>query len=98
MIGWRNFALMVGLLLGLIGIVIWALGGGPVVLLLGGAVIVTSLLEPIYGRATRRPVGGQWRPTDERFVDPESGALMTVWFDPRSGERRYVADEQPSLK
>jgi Flp pilus assembly protein TadB len=28
--------------------------------------------------------------TGERFIDPVSGALMEVWYDPASGERTYV--------
>ena len=39
---------------------------------------------------TRLPPG--FRRTDEVFVDPSSGVTMRVWFDPASGERRYVAD------
>ncbi|MEP7130959.1 MAG: hypothetical protein ABI770_07515 [Sphingomicrobium sp.] len=30
--------------------------------------------------------------SDEKFVDPESGKLLTVWFDPATGDRRYVED------
>jgi hypothetical protein len=33
-----------------------------------------------------------FRRTDEVFVDPSSGVMMRVWFDPSSGERRYVAE------
>jgi hypothetical protein len=39
---------------------------------------------------TGRP-GPDWVPTDERFVDPESGQLVTVFYKPSTGERRYVA-------
>jgi hypothetical protein len=31
--------------------------------------------------------------TGERFVDPETGALMEVWYDPSTGERSYVRVE-----
>jgi hypothetical protein len=92
MTGWRSWALTLGVLLGICGIALLAAGGGPVLLIVAGIAIVTALLEPIYGRiAGRPPLGGDWRPTDEKFVDPESGQLVTVWFDPASGERRYVA-------
>lgn len=43
-----------------------------------------------YGAAQRRPVGGTWQQTTERFIDDESGRPVTVWFDPATGERRYV--------
>ena len=38
----------------------------------------------------RRP-GPNWVSTDERFVDPESGKLVAVFYKPSTGERRYVA-------
>ncbi len=40
--------------------------------------------------AEQRP-GPDWTATDERFVDPETGRLVTVYYHPASGERRYVA-------
>lgn len=36
------------------------------------------------------PPGPDWQPTQERFVDPGSGELLEVWFQPRSGQRAYV--------
>jgi hypothetical protein len=29
--------------------------------------------------------------TNERFIDPESGKTVTVFYQPFTGERRYVA-------
>ena len=34
----------------------------------------------------------RFRPTDETFVDPTTGHQMRVHADPRTGERRYVAE------
>jgi hypothetical protein len=34
----------------------------------------------------------RFRPTDELFVDPTTSHLMRVHIDPRTGERRYVAE------
>ena len=48
-----------------------------------------------YGAIQRRPVGGEWQETAERFIDDGSGKPVSVWFDPVSGERRYVAIEPP---
>ena len=31
-----------------------------------------------------------WAMTDERFVDPETGKTVTVYFNATTGERRYV--------
>ena len=43
--------------------------------------------------ANDRP-GCYWQATPERFVDPETGRLVTVFFNPATGERRYVADAE----
>lgn len=92
MSGWRGWALIVGLLFFVAGIVLWKIGGGPVLLIMGVVAAVTALAEPIYGKANGRPTGSNWRATDERFIDPETSKTVTVWFDPATGERRYVAD------
>jgi hypothetical protein len=38
------------------------------------------------------PPGRDWKFTGERFVDPQSGAMLEVWCLPRTGERVYVRD------
>lgn len=96
MSGWRKWALVAGAVIFLCGVLLWRAGGGPIVLILAVLMLITAALEPIYGRADGKPHGGDWRPTDERFVDPESGKLVTVWFDPQSGARRYVEDSETS--
>jgi hypothetical protein len=35
--------------------------------------------------------GADWIATDERFLDPESGEIVTVFYQPQTGERRYVS-------
>ena len=44
-----------------------------------------------YKPVTGRPPGAGWVATKERFVDPESGKSVTVFYQPATGERRYVA-------
>jgi hypothetical protein len=44
-----------------------------------------------YKLLAARPPGPDWQDTGERFVDPESGKLVTVYFHPTTGERRYIA-------
>jgi hypothetical protein len=44
-----------------------------------------------YKPLTSSRPGPDWIPTDERFVDPVSGKLVTVFYKPTTGERRYVA-------
>ena len=38
--------------------------------------------------------GRGWQATPERFVDPETGRLVTVFLNPATGERRYVAGDE----
>ena len=44
-----------------------------------------------YKRLQEDRPGPNWVATDERFIDPESGRNVTVYCDPGTGERRYVA-------
>jgi hypothetical protein len=61
---------------------------------IGGAVLVLALLFERHryrGAGGGRP-GAGWEDTGERFTAPESGRTVSVWFNPRTGERRYVED------
>jgi hypothetical protein len=40
--------------------------------------------------ADRPPPG--WQATGERFIDPETGTPVIVFYDPTSGERQYVKE------
>ncbi|HEY7524840.1 MAG TPA: hypothetical protein VH720_14415 [Candidatus Limnocylindrales bacterium] len=46
------------------------------------------------GGETPGPVEPRFRPTPEVFVDPTTATRMRVLVDPRTGERRYVADTE----
>jgi hypothetical protein len=59
----------------------------PGVILLFALLVEHWRYKPLKNR---RP-GSDWLPTDERFVDPESGKLVVVFYKPSTGERRYVA-------
>ncbi len=56
-------------------------------LLLVGAVLIERWHYKPLG--AERP-GPDWVATGERFIDPESGELVTVFYKPANGERRYV--------
>jgi hypothetical protein len=47
-----------------------------------------------YQTLTDARPGRHWQATPERFVDPETGRLVTVFFNPATGERRYVAGDE----
>jgi hypothetical protein len=64
-------------------------------LITGGVLTVGTLLERIFYKPlhTEAP-GAGWTKTGERFVDPNSGKMVDVFFNPTTGERKYVAVEQ----
>jgi hypothetical protein len=41
-----------------------------------------------------QPAAG-WIPTDERFRDPTSRAIMRVWIDPADQTRHYIPEPGP---
>jgi hypothetical protein len=83
-------------------------GSGLWLVAMGGAAMVIPVLERRRYRsesaeAANEPIGpgggetpgeveARFRPTDEVFIDPTTGNQMRVLVDPRSGERRYVAE------
>jgi hypothetical protein len=72
---------MLGAVPAAVGLTAWGL------ILIVGLVIERWRYKPL---AERSP-GPDWTATDERFVDPETGKLVTVYYHPATGERRYVA-------
>lgn len=38
---------------------------------------------------------GRWQSTGERFVDPTSGKLTEVYYNPETGERDYQETHKP---
>ncbi|MBV8149224.1 MAG: hypothetical protein JO092_09050 [Candidatus Eremiobacteraeota bacterium] len=55
--------------------------------ILGILVLVGTFLEGHY--RSRRAAGNGWQTTGERFVDPTTGRLTEVRYDPKTGERTY---------
>lgn len=56
-----------------------------------GGLLLAAVLFERWRYRPAPPPGAGWTRTEERFVDPETGATMQVWYDPSTGERRYVA-------
>jgi hypothetical protein len=95
----RAFALILGFVLiaaALIGTMAGGRAIGPGVIGPGviGVVLVLSLVfeRYIYKPIRPEPPGPGWDKTGERFADPRSGRNVAVYFNPRTGERRYVAE------
>jgi hypothetical protein len=59
-----------------------------------GALLVLAVLveRHIYKPIGEAAPGPGWDKTTERFTDPRSGKDVTVYFNPRTGQRRYVAE------
>ena len=58
----------------------------PAIVLLG------LLFERFVYKPIRSDTPGQgWERTAEQFTDPRSGRTVVVWYNPSTGERRYVS-------
>lgn len=90
--GASRLGLWAGLVLLAAGVVLHAITGhGYGLLVIGALATATALLERRYRRPLAQPrLDDRWHRTDERFLDPESGEAMEVWFDGLTGERRYL--------
>jgi hypothetical protein len=59
------------------------------------AVVIAGIVIAIFGwdryrgnRTTTSPEGAS-QPTNEAFIDPDTGRKMRVWYDPSTGQRDY---------
>jgi len=87
----RKAMLIVALALLAIGLGSW-LGGarGAWPMMVWGALLTAAVLVERWRYAGAGGAGeAAWQATDERFVDPQSGQPMQVWYNPRTGQRRY---------
>jgi hypothetical protein len=58
------------------------------------AIVMFGLLfeRYVYKPIRSETPGSGWEKTSERFTDPRSGQTVAVYYNPRTGERRYVAE------
>lgn len=70
------------------------LNGGWQMLAGGLIVLVGTVYERWRYRHLEKRPDVSWEPTGERFIDPSTGSPVEVFYDPRTGERRYVSDTQ----
>jgi len=57
----------------------------------------TAAPDPVRrrrGHAQAATPAAGWIPTDERFRDPTTRAVMRVWIDPADQSRHYVPDQE----
>ena len=69
-------------------------GPGAYALGLGAVIVLAISFERWRYRPNDARPGVGWEPTGERFEDPQSGETLQVFYDRRSGERRYVSDSE----
>jgi hypothetical protein len=67
-------------------------------LAIGVIVLIGTLFERWRYRHIEAPPKGHWQRTGEQFIDSSSGGPVEVMFDPRTGERRYVAGKPHEAK
>jgi hypothetical protein len=75
---------------GLVLLMVGARSGLVIYFIVNGVVVLAAVL---FERGRYRPAvtpGGNWQETDERFVDPTTGQLMRVRYNPQTGARDYV--------
>jgi len=88
----RSVVFVIASIIAAIGAALLLLGvtvPGLEALLAGSVVVVGIVFERRYHN-NQRPPDGRWQATGERFCDPTSGKEVEVFYDPQSGERRYV--------
>ncbi len=56
----------------------------------GLLIILGTLFERWRYSHNDRHLDSRWQATGERFADPTTGKDIEVFYDPASGERRYV--------
>jgi hypothetical protein len=92
----RTGLLLVAVLVFAAGGLAWLAGekdGAPFALW-GGVVAIAVLAERWRYRTRAAATDDGWEATEERFIDPESGQALQVFYNPHTGERRYGADEK----
>ena len=91
----RAAVLAVALIL-LVSTVVCATVGWPTIpLAIMAALLVAGLLfeRYIYKPIRSDAPGAGWDRTQEQFADPRSGRNVAVYYNKRTGERRYVATD-----
>ena len=91
----RNTVLAIGAAFLLLALVV-GIAGGPIPLALwSGTIGLAILAGTVFERGRYKPAengspGAGWEATDEHFLDPETGDVVSVFYRRASGERRYV--------
>ena len=90
----RTIALIFAGLCSAVSLAGLAFGGGHLLAPVIGSVLLLAGLafeRWRYKAIERGQPGPGWQASGERFVDPETGKPVEVWYQATTGERRYVA-------
>ena len=84
---------ILALLCGLIALVFAPFPPAFIFLLWGALIVAGTVFERFRYKAnlTASP-GPGWVRTSERFIDDETGKMVTVFVQPETGEREYVQE------
>ncbi|MGC8535657.1 MAG: hypothetical protein ACP5QR_09005 [Rhizomicrobium sp.] len=92
----RAVLIGLGIVAVLAGIGLMATGHwtGISMLVAGALLLIGTLYERVhYKKPVTRAPGPGWQRTSERFIDDDTGKAITVWIEPKTGERVYVSDD-----
>ncbi len=59
------------------------------VIVIGGIIIALFGWDRYRGGRGRGGAGSAAKPTEEVFIDPDTGQRMRVWYDSGTGKREY---------
>ncbi|MEI9887729.1 MAG: hypothetical protein WDN08_14745 [Rhizomicrobium sp.] len=92
----RNALIAIGaiaLLCGLAALTTGAFSPAAVFAFWGALLVLGTVFERvIYKQIVAARPGPGWQRTPERFVDDQSGQPVTVYIEPKTGERAYVRE------
>lgn len=87
----RIVIMAIGLLCAVAGLLLLAspFHNGWFLVIIGALIIISLVFEGRYRSSRTEPVRGTWQPTGEKFIDPGTGKVVEVDYDPKTGERNY---------
>lgn len=84
---------VVSILCGLVALATGAFPPAAIFAIWGVLLVIGTVFERvIYKQTKTQPPGAGWIRTSERFIDDASGKPITVYVEPKTGERQYVEE------
>lgn len=84
---------VISILCGLVALATGAFPPAAIFAIWGVLLVIGTVFERvIYKKTKAQAPGAGWVRTSERFIDDSSGKPITVYVEPRTGERQYVEE------